>query len=204
MLDEDNSNSCATPCTVCGKTVMSSTPVHNYVSSIEYSSFLANGVKTQACQNDGCVHNKTPLVTSTSPLFVCLGYSSPENGDGGITVGFNTNSTAMTEYTNTTGKSLTYGVFAVSQEKLGDNAIFGENGAASGVLSADVTIHGFDMFELKIVGFTDAQKSLKLAIGAYVAETEGEKTTYSYLQDNQKGTFDGRYYFVSYNEIISK
>ncbi len=204
VLDESNSNSCATPCTVCGKAVMSSTPVHNYATAIEYSSFLANGVKTQACQNDGCVHNKTPLVTSTSPLFVCLGYSSFENGDGGITVGFNTNSTAMTEYTNTTGNSLTYGVFAVSQEKLGDNAIFGENGAASGVLSADVTIHGFDMFELKIVGFTDAQKSLKLAMGAYVAVTDGEKTTYSYLQDNQRGTFDGRYYFVSYNEIISK
>ena len=202
VLDENSSNDCAGICTVCGKAVMSSTPVHNYVTTIKYTSFLANGEKTQACQNSGCVHNKTPLVTSTSPLFVCLGYSSFENGDGGIVIGYTVNKASVTAYEQTAGVTLEYGVFAVSQEKLGDNTIFGENGASNGVLFADVTKHSFNMFELKIVGFTTEQKTLKLAMGAYVAVTDGETTTYSYMQDDQKGTLDGKYYFVSYNDIV--
>ena len=49
---------------------------------------------------------------------------------------------------------------------------------------------------------TTEQKTLKLAMGAYVAVTEGEATTYSYMQDDEKGTLDGKYYFVSYNTIV--
>ena len=58
------------------------------------------------------------------------------------------------------------------------------------------------MFELKIVGFTDEQKDVKLAMGAYVAKIDRESTTYSYMQDDENGIFDGRYCFVSYNGIV--
>ena len=142
------------------------------------------------------------IIKTIAPLFTCLGYSAPENGDGGITMGFSVNKKAVVEYEETMGKTLTYGVFAVSQEKLGDNAIFGENGATAGVLSADVTKHGFNMFEIKVVGFTDAQKDNSLAMGAYVAESDGEATTYSYMQDDEKGEKIGDYFFVSYNIVV--
>ena len=44
---------------------------------------------------------------------------------------------------------------------------------------------------------------MKLAMGAYVAVTDGEATEYSYLQP---GAPDGneKYSFVSYNDIVAK
>ena len=171
------------------------------VISIAYDDFASVGTRVLKCPKCGVED-----ITDEAPaLFTCLGYSSSENENSGIVVGFSTNSKAVSEYKEATGNTLNYGVFAVSQGKLGDKEIFGEDGkATSGVITADVTTHGFTMFDLKIVGFTDAQKDMNLAMGAYVAVTDGETTTYSYMQDDKKGTFDGRYYFVSYNDIVTK
>ena len=170
------------------------------VISITYTGFDKAGIKTLKCEKCGAAN----ITEETPALFTCLGYSSSESENSGIVVGFSTNSKAVSEYTEATGNTLNYGVFAVSQGKLGDKEIFGEDGkATSGVITADVTKPDFTMFDLKIVGFTDAQKDKNLAMGAYVAVTDGETTTYSYMQDDKKGTFDGRYYFVSYNDIIA-
>ena len=200
-IDESSSNSCAGICTVCGNAVMSSNPTHNFTTEIEYTSYLENGTKIQVCQNSNCVYNKEPYKSSTSPLFVCLGYSVDENGAGGINICFIANSEAIKEYKNITGKALSYGVFAVSQINLGDDEIF-ENGiASSGVISADVTKHNFSTFELKVIGFDEEQKDMLLAVGAYVAVTDGDITEYSYMQDDSVGDFNGKYYFVSYNKV---
>ena len=165
-----------------------------------YENYMNDGYYCMQCER--CDNVKQG--EKADALFTCLGYSASETGDNGIVVGYTVNKTAVTEYEKYEAVALEYGVFAVSQEKLGDNAIFGENGAAKGVISADVTNHGFALFELKIVGFADEQKDLKLAMGAYVAVTEGETTTYSYMQDDQKGELEGSYYFVTYNEVVEK
>ncbi len=171
----------------------------NAFSELVYSDYLCEGYYSYVCERCGVEDNSK----TASALFGCLGYSAPENGDGGIVVGYEINSKAIEEYQTITGKTLKYGVFAVAQEKLGDNAIFDETGkAASGVLSTDVTVHGFGLFELKIVGFSDEQKDNKLAMGAYVAVTNGETTTYSYMQDTTRGELAGGYYFVSYNIVV--
>ena len=73
---------------------------------------------------------------------------------------------------------------------------------AANAISFDVTGYEYSAFVLKIVGFTETQKDVKLAMGAYVAVNDGETTTYSYLQDDQKGERVGNYYFVSYNTIV--
>ncbi|MBO4982648.1 MAG: leucine-rich repeat domain-containing protein [Clostridia bacterium] len=201
-LDENNSNSCAGICTVCGKAVMSSSPVHNYKTTIEYSSYLEFGIKTQACQNSGCVHNVTPLVTESPSLFVCKGYSASKTGVDGIALGFEVNNKAIDEYETITGKTLNYGVFAVSQANLDASDIFDKNGnAIKGAITADLTTYEFETFEIKVVGFLDTQKSLPLAMGAYVKVTDDENTDYSYLQfgtpkENEK------FSFVSYNDIV--
>ena len=57
---------------------------------------------------------------------------------------------------------------------------------------------------MKITGFTDAQKDALLALGAYVSVTKDGATEYSYMQDSTKGTFSGKYYFASYNDIVGK
>ncbi len=149
--------------------------------------------------DEGLVEESEPTF---APLFTCLGYSSSEFNADGIAVGYIVNNTAIDEYESLTGKSVKYGVFAVTEEKLGNSDIFGANGAANGVISAEITNYEFVAFELKITGFTDDYKNVKLAMGAYVEVTDGEATEYSYMQDNTKGTTNGKYYFASYNDIL--
>ena len=199
---EDN-NPCVINCTRCGANgVAEKNPVHNEEYTISYTSYDALGTKTYTCSNEGCKYVQTEHMPA---LFVCLGYSSPENGDASISIAFNTNATAMEEYTKATGKTLKYGVFAVSKDKLGENDVFGADGSlVTGAISFDVTDYEYSAFALKIVGFADNQKATKLAMGAYVAVTDGETTTYSYLQDDQKGERVDNYYFVSYNDVVAK
>ena len=166
--------------------------------TISYESFVENGTLTSYCTR--C--NKAETV-STDPLFTCLGYSAAENGDGGIAVGYTVNKTAINTYEDFANVILNFGVFAISQEKLGTGDVFDENGSlAANAISFDVTSYEYSAFVLKIVGFTDAQKEVKLAMGAYVAVNDGEKTTYSYMQDDKKGEKIGDYYFASYNDVL--
>ncbi len=162
--------------------------------------YTKNAVYEYACQVCSGKYTKGEEIAN-SRLFTCLGYSAPENGTGGIALGFMVDKAAIDNYEKISGKTIKYGIFAVSQEKLGDAEIFGKGGATSGVLSADVSAHGFSMFELKVIGFTEEQKGMKLAMGAYVGIKEGNETTYSYMQDDSEGDLIGNYYFVSYNEV---
>ena len=152
-----------------------------------------------------CVDCKMEEIVGEIPaLFECLGYSAPEDGKGGIAVGYTVNNEAIKEYIEITGKTLKYGVFVVLQSNLGENDVFGEDGtAASGVLSADITHSKLSAFELKVVGFADEQKDIKLAMGAYVAVTDGENTEYSYMQGNEPNENE-KYSFVSYNDVAGK
>ena len=95
-------------------------------------------------------------------------------------------------------------MFAVLQSRLGDNDVFSKDGtAADGVINAEITNYEFVAFELKIVGFTDEYKDIKLAMGAYVAVTDGETTEYSYMQGGEPNENE-KYCFVSYNDIVGK
>ena len=141
---------------------------------------------------------------SIAALFTYRGFSTQEKGGNSIVIGFTSNSAAISEYEEIAGKTLKYGVFAVSQKKLGDSLIFGENGAvASGVINADLTNSDFAMFDLKLTGFNADNMDDKLAMGAYVIATDENGTEYSYLQDSTKGALDGAYYFASYNDMVA-
>ena len=187
----------ALACEVCLKTLKEAL-AHDIKTTILYEKgYTAEGLKTVACQNEGCSHSVTEDV---SALFVCLGYSAPEDGRGGIAIGFTVNNEAIKEYTEATGKTLKYGVFAVAKDKLGDNDVFAKNGTvADGVINAEITGE-FVAFELKIEGFTDEYKDAKLAMGAYVVVTDGETAKYSYIQFGTPDTGEN-YVFTSYNDI---
>ena len=89
------------------------------------------------------------------------------------------------------------------KEKLGSGDVFGTDGqAAEGVVSAEVSAYKLCAFEIKVVGFNEEQKDALLALGAYVSVTKDGTTEYSYMQDDTKGTTNGKYYFVSYNDIL--
>ncbi|MBO4982967.1 MAG: leucine-rich repeat domain-containing protein [Clostridia bacterium] len=166
--------------------------------SMEYVSYDKAGKKIIACAK--CSKHSENEIPA---LFICQGYSSSKTGVDGIAVGFTVNNVAIAEYEEITGKTLRYGVFAVSQSKLGSNDVFDKDGkAVNGVINAEITSHGFAAFELKVVGFTDEYKDTKLAMGAYVAITDGEATEYSYMQGEAPADGDN-YHYVSYNEVIS-
>ena len=186
-------------CDVCEKTVKEAMS-HSLATNIVYANgYLNDGTKTVVCENDGCV--VCNVSERTEALFVCLGFSVSEDGRGDIVTAYRVSKNAVSEYEAINGISVKYGVFAVSQEKLGDLDIFGENGkVAQGVVNVDMTKHKYDVFVLKIVGFTDEQKDIKLAMGTYVAVGKGDDTEYSYLQLSAPKEGD-KYSFVSYNEL---
>ena len=165
---------------------------------IVYSNYSQNGEKTVICGNCG-----EQAILEAPALFTCLGYSAPEDGRGGIAVGFAVNNVAIAEYEEATGKTLKYGVFAVLQSRLGDNDVFSKDGTvAEGAINADITSYEFALFELKIVGFTDEYKDIKLSMGAHVDVTDGETTKHSYLQSGTPNENE-KYCFVSYNDIVN-
>ena len=194
-------NACVSFCNKCGATVIEHFEGAELNESIAYTDYSASGTRVTYCTNEGCTYN----VTKQAPaLFTCLGYSAPENGKGGIAIGFTVNNVAITEYGETTGKAVKYGIFAVMQDRLGDNDIFANDGTeANGVISAEMTNNRFSSFGLKIIGFSDEYKDIKLAMGAYVAVTDGEITEYSYMQGATPSEGE-KYCFVSYNDIVAK
>jgi hypothetical protein len=171
------------------------------VTTTVVTSYLDDIKVLNACKECG-IGEKADAIPAP---FKYQGYSAPENGVGGIAIGFSVNSESIKKYEKISGTTLNYGVFVVLKDKLGENDIFGANGeVAEGVVNADITNHDFVAFELKIVGFTDEQKDIKLAMGAYIAVTdnETETTEYSYLQDSAPASGE-KYYFASYNEMVN-
>ena len=163
-------------------------------------SFLEEITFYYSCKN-GC-NVEIATGKKIAPLFTCLGYSSPEDGNGGIAIRFRVNDEAIGEYTKETGKDMKYGIFAVTKEKLGDSDIFANDGtAANDVTYAEVSSHNFVILELKITGFKEEYKDLKLALGVYVAVTDDVSTKYSYLQHGTPNENE-KYSFVSYNDVV--
>ena len=167
---------------------------------ISYTDFTKAGCKTQRCTK--C--NIDVVIEEAPALFTCLGYSAPEDGRGGIAIGFTVNNVAIAEYEEATGKTVSYGIFAALKDRLNGSDVF-ENGEANEcAIVVDMTTYATAAFEIKIVGFeTDAQKDAKIAMGAYVAVTDGETTEYSYMQGGEPNENE-KYCFVSFNDIIGK
>ena len=135
-------------------------------------------------------------------LFTCQGFSAPEDGSGGISIGFIVNRTAIEEYTKASGKTIKYGVFAASQIKLGNNDLFTENGVDNGIIAFDLSYSPLSAFDLRIVGFeTEEQKNAMIAMGAYVETIDGETSEYSYLQSSAPNA-DEKYYYASFYDVL--
>ena len=199
--ESDNNCSTALICSVCNQTLEEARE-HTLDKAWEYKKgFLNVGTYTEKCTNADCLHCAE---VQMPPLFVSLGYSAPEySGSTGIAVGFAANEAAISEYTEVTGKSVGYGLFAVLKDRIGDKDIFASDGtAADGVVSTNISRFGYEIFEIKIVGFGEEHKDMKIAMGAYVEVTDGEATEYIYLQSGTPEENE-RYCFVSYNDVVA-
>ena len=196
---DDGDCTTALVCSVCGDYAYKEAKEHTIGERVTYASFLQDGEYYVGCTNDGCTYGTSEKLNA---LFTCLGYSAPTSGNGGIALGFKVNSEAITTYTQLTGKTLSFGVFAGLQSTLLTNDVFDKDGKMTdGVLGTEIeTSHS--VFEIKVTGFADDQKDIKLALGAYVKVTEGEEAEYSYLQPG-KPLENENYCFVSYNDVVS-
>ena len=101
---------------------LSSNPVHDYVTTLVYANYLANGTKTQTCQNEGCPDKATPVVTSTDPIITSFkGFSINYDGDA-ITFGYVIDYDALDEFVKVTGKNVELGFVAAVKAFAGDDA----------------------------------------------------------------------------------
>ncbi len=168
------------------------------VINIVYTDFARTGDKILKCPK--C--NAKDITEDAPALFTCNGYSAPENGAGGIAIDYVVNTEAMAEYERVTNVAISYGIYAATQNNLGDGYIFDENGTvADGALTAALNKQ-YTKIQIKLVGFnTDELKAAKFAIGAYVETVSSEDKEISYLQHGE--ILDGmKYAFVSFNDIV--
>ena len=171
------------------------------INNIIYANgYLSLGTKTYKCLYcDETI--KTEETPSAEALFICKGYSASKIGNG-ISLGFDVNNEAIAIYTEATGKTFKYGVFAGAQAVLGTSDIFDE-GVNGKTFTADIEKADYTGFDVKVVGLvTDTQKSAKLALGVYVAITNEDTTEYTYIQVDAP-TEGEKYSFVSYNDIVT-
>ena len=190
-------DNCATEhaCETCEKIVVEAKE-HKALVAISYASFDKEGTRIIDCGNEGCKYHEEAVAPA---LFVCLGYSSPMDDRGELTIGFTVDKDAIAEYEGSTGEKISFGVFAVLKERIGNEDIFADGAPLSETIVADLTNHSIVAFELRLLGFEGELRDIELAMGAYVYD--GKEKAYSYLQFEAPD--EGfKYHFSSYNEII--
>ena len=171
--------------------------VHSVFVDLVYEDFSANGYYIYKCVRcDDTNEEDAPA------LFACSGYSASTFGTNGLAIGYSVNKEAINAYEEATGKTVKYGAFAFANGKIGNNDIFDASGKlVNGVSGFEASNSDCLTFEIVIVGFTEKYMDKKLAMGAYVAVTEGEATKYSYMQYAAPNEGE-KYNFISYNEIL--
>lgn len=170
------------------------------VNSFEITSYLEPIKLTSNCSVCDFVLEANGQIPA---LFESLGYSAPENGIGGISIGYRLNAEAIEEYEEKSGKTVNYGLFVGVKDIIGTGNILDENGdATQGVVKVAMPKENFLVFSVKIVGFGENQKDTQFAFGAYViAEKNGTKEI-GYMQEGTKKEND-RYVFTSFNEVVA-
>ncbi len=194
-------NPCVINCTYCGLVAAKENPIHKESISIAYENgYDREGVKIITCTNMGCGHEES---VKAEALFVCQGYSTPEDGRYCIAIGYSVNIKAIEEYQRVTGSTLNYGIFAVAFNNIGNNDIVNADGSHfEKAIAAEVSSINVAAFELRINGFeTENHKNAELTLGAYVIETDKDSDkTVSYLQHGTPNDGD-RYSYVTYNGL---
>ena len=200
LTGEHNSddNPCVINCGACGLTSLKENPQHTVSISYNYEGgFDKAGIKLATCTNPGCGHEEA---SSVEAIFVCLGYSNPIDDRGELTIGFTVDKDAIAEYETANNEKISYGVFAVLKDRIGDQDIFAEDGSPlSETISAELTNHSIVAFELRLLGFEGELRDIELAMGAYVYDCKENKYSYLQFEAPNEGC---KYHFSSYNEIV--
>lgn len=188
-----------TMCKDCNTPFACNNPNHDIeIAYISYGEYTENGTKVLKCNTCGL---EKAMEISVAPLFTYLGYSTAEFANGGISVGYNVNKDAISEYETITGVEVSYGLFAGTKQGLGTNDVIGE--AVDGVITAGFDGSEYSYMFIKMFGFNEDNKDTLFAIGAYVEVANGQSKTYSYLQESKPN--DGeKYSFIKYTDFVTQ
>ena len=183
-------------CTGCGKALYCADPTHKLETiSISYDNgFDMPGVKIVKCLDCGTIETEI----QAPALFSFLGYSTPENGDSSIAMGFGLDRDAIKKYEEKAGVTLEFGAVFAGYDNLAGKQPLNENGNAitlddGKVIKADLSGYNYHNYDFVLAGIDDSIKDVKLVIAAYIYDGENVK----YIQGNgTSDTVSG----ISYNE----
>lgn len=188
----EDGNPCVVNCDRCGTSgVAQANPVHTEAVALAYANGFYNpGTKTTGCTNEGCTHN---TVETLPAIFVCLGYSVSDEGNG-ISAGFAVNQVALLTYEEFIDEKLTFGVVTFNPKYLGSGSVFNDNGVVNtskGALqiSFDLTYSRCNVLVSGINLSNSDHASLELVFAGY-AFVGNDKSTIQVFQKDYTGTVD--------------
>ena len=150
---------------------------HNFEEVMSYANgFMANGVKSERCQNPDCRVANEGIVLE--PIFISVGISVSEtpNAQGKYSVvqGYVINNDAYSAYVNG-ANTLSYGFVTSIKSVTGDTPMKVENGVAVAtnpektiVVSQDMAIHSY--VDLKVVGFDSTNNGEEIVMCLFVCD----------------------------------
>lgn len=161
-------------CIVCDVNFANAT--HDFVTVMLYENgFMANGIKTEACQNSACrvVNDGITL----APIFQSVGFSTSElpdaNGNYSIVQGYVINRQAYAEYVDN-GNDLSFGFVVCVKRITGNTPLTVENGvvvpceADKTVTVSQKNVMYNDYVDLKITGFNSAHNGEEIIMCLFV------------------------------------
>ena len=160
-LDPEKSNACAGICANCLEAQLAANPVHNYVTTIKYTNYLADGVKTEKCQNAGCVHSgDTPKETVVNAIVYSFDGFSTKIASDGLVIKYSVNREALDEYARVNGIDVELGFVVAAKHLSGEELIASNGNATANVMKISVITHSassesgvyYSGAELKITG----------------------------------------------------
>ena len=209
-VHNDIGNDCVIECERCDDYDgdMKANPKHNYVNSIAYANYLANGVKTQVCQNEGCAHKTTPNTVEVAPIISSFkGFSVKEDASG-ITFGYTIDYNALDEYAKVSGKKVEIGFVVAAQSKVTDNKLLNEDGSVvnANVVKASVIawsnvdaeneeIFKYTGFDFKLTGDFTGLENVAICMAGYLFDGK-----VAYLNANASGESAD---FITYGELVT-
>lgn len=163
---------------------------HDFEEIIEYANgFMANGVKSESCQNPDCGVSNDGIILE--PIFVSVGFSMSEapdaKGNYSMVQGYIINKEAYTAYIDG-GYTLTYGFVTSVKRVTGASPMVVENGVAVAqnpektvVVSQSQVLHNY--VDLKVTGFNSAHNGEEIIMCLFVCNG----TEIYYISDGMQG-----------------
>ncbi len=139
----------------------------NHENTVEYGfageKYLSDYCAYTTCQS--CGKESTEVISG--PLFVNKGYAKALDGSS-FTYGITVNAEEIAKYEAATGETVSYGVLAAKKNVSSDGLLIGADKAPlDGVILADFTQNEYSIFNLKVNGISEENKSTEIYCGAY-------------------------------------